>query len=111
ELVASVRERLRDREKGFDVLLGEEWRAGGDLAEEREHPHLGLLRPSPTGQLEGARLRRIASEKTGSLQVRQMGVDGGRRREPDGFADLTHGRWVPVAVDVPDEEFPDLLLA
>ncbi len=40
-----------------------------------------------------------------------MGVHGGRRGEPDGLADLAHGRRVAVPVDVVDEKGPDLLLA
>ena len=61
-------------------------------------------------QLERARLRRVAAQQPGPLEVREMRVDGRRRREPDRFADLADGRRVAVAVDVVDEEAPDLLL-
>ena len=39
-----------------------------------------------------------------------MGVHRRRRREPDGLADLAHGRWVAVLVDVRLQVLPDLLL-
>jgi hypothetical protein len=62
-------------------------------------------------QLEGARLRRVAPQQPGPLEVREVRVDRRRGREADLLADLADGRRVAVAVDVLDEEVPDLLLA
>ena len=62
-------------------------------------------------QLERARLGRVALEQPGALEVREMGVHGRRRGEPDLLADLAHRRRVAVGVDVLDEVVPDLLLA
>ncbi len=61
-------------------------------------------------EVERARLRRVAPEQAGPLEVRQVRVDGGRRSQPDRLADLAHGRGIAVPVDVVDEELPDLLL-
>src|SRR5207253_10830380 len=68
-------------------------------------------RPGAPGELERTRLRRIASEQTGPLEVREMRVDGRRRGQPDRLADLPHRGRIAVRVDVADEELPDLLLA
>ena len=62
-------------------------------------------------QLERARLRRVAAQQPGPLEVREMGVHRRRRGQADLLADLAHGRRVAVAVDVLDEVVPDLLLA
>ena len=62
-------------------------------------------------QLERARLRRVAPQQPGPLEVREVRVHGRRRGEADLLADLAHGRRVAVAVDVLDEVVPDLLLA
>ena len=61
-------------------------------------------------ELERARLRRVAPQQPGSLEVGEVRVDGRRRGEPDGLPDLADGRRVAVQVDVVDEESPDLLL-
>ena len=89
--------------------------AGGDLAEQRQPVHVGLATAAALGaavaeELERARLRRVAAEQSGALEVREVRVHGRRRGEPDRLADLAHGRRVAVPVDVLDEEVPDLLL-
>src|SRR4029079_7658148 len=63
------------------------------------------------GELDGARLRGVASEQPDALEVREVGVHGGGRGEADLLADLAHGGRVAVAVHVGHEELPDLLLA
>ena len=68
---------------------------------------LALLAPD---QLECARLRRVAAQQACALEVREVRVHRRGRGEPDVLADLAHGRRVAVAVDVLDEEVPDLLL-
>ena len=45
------------------------------------------------------------------LEGRQVGVDGGGRREADGFADLADARRVAAATDLGVDELEDLLLA
>src|SRR5581483_912594 len=45
------------------------------------------------------------------LEIREMGVHGGRRRKPHGLPDLAHRRRVAVPVDVVEDEAPDLSLA
>jgi len=62
------------------------------------------------GELDRARLRRVAPDQADALEVREVGVHGGRRGKPDLLADLAHGRRIAVPVDVGDEELPDLLL-
>jgi hypothetical protein len=65
---------------------------------------------STARQLEGAGLRRVALEQPGPFEIREMGMDGLRRREADRLADLANGRRVAVAIDVLRQEAPDLLL-
>src|SRR4029077_6137558 len=111
---------LRGRGHGdvvLDALLGEERATGGDLAEDRQTPDVGSLGGGRIGlvtlaadQLERARLRRIALQQTGPLEVREMRVNGRRGGEPDLLADLAHSRGIAVQVDVLDEVVPDLLL-
>src|SRR5207302_2048893 len=95
----------------LDVLLGKERAARRDLAEKRQRVDLGFRPPAPAGELEGAGLRRVAPEEPGPLEVCEMRVHRRWRGEPDRLADLAHGGWVAVALDVADEELPDLLLA
>src|SRR5262249_50569737 len=66
-----------------------------------------LLAPD---ELERSRLRRVAAQQACALEVREVRVDGGRRRQADGLTDLAHGRRIAVPVDVLDEEAPDLSL-
>src|SRR5581483_284104 len=114
ELLAAVCERLGDADVALDRLLGEQRPAGGDLPEHREHVRLRgrPRRPAPLApdELERARLRRVAPQEPCPLEVRQVRVDRRRRREPDRLTDLANGRRIPVAVDVLDQEVPDLPL-
>src|SRR5205823_14872313 len=66
-----------------------------------------LLTPD---QLERPRLRRVAAQQPGPLEVREVGVHGGGRGETHRLADLPHRRRIAVPVDVLDEEAPDLAL-
>src|SRR5205823_8304697 len=89
--------------------------AGRDLAYERQHVRLGR-RPRGTApltpdQLECARLRRVTPQQPGTLEVGEMRVDGRRRGETHGFADLPNRRRVAVLIAVVDEEIPDLPLS
>ncbi len=115
EEVGVAGERLGDPELVLDVLLGQERSARRDLAEERQpvllDRRLFAARLAPVAdQVERAWLRRVAAQEAGALEIREMCVDRGGGGEPDGLADLTHGRGIAVPVDVVDEELPDLLL-
>ena len=98
----------------LDVLGGEQRAAGRDLTDERQEVALarGSLRCSALAsrELERTRLRGVAAKQTGALEIREVRVHGRRRCEPDGLADLAHGRWIAVLVDVSDDVVPDLLL-
>ena len=74
-------------------------------------PRRALQRALAADQLEGARLRRVAAEEAGALEVREVRMHRRGRGQADLFADLAHRRRVAVAVDVLDQEVPDLLLA
>src|SRR3954471_8885768 len=102
---------LRHGQLVLDVLVGEKWPAGCDLPEERQLRHGdGRLLLAPR-QLERARLRRVALEEAGPLEIRQVRMHRGGRGEADGLPDLADGRRIAVEVDVLDEESPDFLLA
>ena len=62
-------------------------------------------------EVERARLGRIAPQQPEALQVGEVRVHGGRRGEPDGGADLAHGRRVAVLREVLVDEREDLALA
>jgi hypothetical protein len=103
----------------LNVLLRQERPAGGDLADQRQHTHLANVRQRDgrsrggalaLGELEGPRLRRVAPQVSGPLEVGQVGVDGRRRGEPHRLADLAHGGRIPVRVHVADDELVDLSL-
>src|SRR5439155_25440999 len=74
EVTAQV---LGYRELVLDVLVGEERSARGDLAEERELRQRDDRRLIAAGQLERARLRRIALEEPRTFEVREVRVHGG----------------------------------
>ena len=75
---------------------------------------VGLASPSTVhahlANLERAGMLRRDPTKPRALEVREVGVHGRGRGEPDLLADLAHGRWIAVPVDVLDEVVPDLLL-
>ena len=79
--------RLGDGDPVLDRLLGEQWPAGGDAADERQHGRVRMcgrrLRAYAADELESARLRRIALQQAGALEIREMRVHRRRRREPD----------------------------
>src|SRR4051812_40105257 len=84
-------ERLRHGDGLLEVLLGEQRSAGGDLPEQRQPGQLDDLRLRrdgllPASQLEGARLRRVAPQQPRSLEVREVGMHGRRRCQPDRLA-------------------------
>src|SRR6185437_10303373 len=102
------------REVALDILVGEQWYAGGDLAQEREL--VQVLGPGRVGlgiaaQLECPRLGRVALDQTRALQVREVSVHRAWRGEPDCLTDLAHRRRIPVLVHVVGQELPDLLLS
>ena len=76
---------------------------------------VGLASPSTVhahlANLERAGLRRVAPDEADALEVRQMRMHRGRRRQAHLLADLADRRRIAVVVDVRDEELPDLLLA
>ena len=116
EEVGVAAERLGNGDLVLDRLLGEQRTAGGDPSDERQRRHRTrsrsrrLLAP-PSDELDRARLRRVAPQQAGALEVREMRVHGRRGGEPDGVADLPNGRWIAVRVHVLGEELPDLLLS
>ena len=100
----------------LDRLLGEERATRGDLAEEGQcrrgrRRALRRLLALAADELDRAWLRRIALEQAGALEVCEVCMDGRRRGEPDGLADLPNGRRITVRVHVLGEELPDLLLS
>src|SRR5215470_11855793 len=113
EVAAKV---LGHRDLLLDVLLGQQRSACCDLPEERQLRQLrDGLRPfrctlAPADELECPRLRRVSAQQSGALEVGKVRVDGGGRCKADGLADLPHGGGISVAVDIADEEAPDLAL-
>src|SRR4051794_15556827 len=72
-------QRLGHRDLVLDVLLGEERSSCGDLAEKRQPRQLddvALGRLLAAGQLERARLRRVAPQQPRPLEVREVGMHG-----------------------------------
>src|SRR4051812_20184319 len=109
---------LRHLDVVLDVLLREQRLARGDVADQRDAGGLddrlhGVRRGGRRAiqQLDGPRLRRIAPQQTNLLQVRQVRVDRGGRREPDRLPDVPHRRRIAVARGVLFDEVEDLLLA
>src|SRR5206468_1759527 len=76
ELLSPARERLGDGEVLLDVLVGKEGPARRDLAQERQPVDVGRSgrRLTTTEELEGARLRRVAAQEAGALEVREVRV-------------------------------------
>ena len=62
-------------------------------------------------QLDRARLRRIAPQQPGLLEVREVRVHRRRRGQADRLADVAHRRRIAVLRRVPLDEVEDLLLA
>ena len=75
----------------FDVLLGQDGRAGGHVADHGDGdgvPPL-LVALLVLDQLHGARLAGIAADQASALQLVQVVVNGRARAEANGLADLT----------------------
>ena len=101
--VGAVGQRLWHADLVLDVVLSEQWAAGGDLTDEWKTAHVGLSRirrPAPIHELDRPRLRRIALEHAGSLELREVCVDRRGRPQADGLADLSDGGRIAVLVDV-----------
>jgi NAD(P)-dependent dehydrogenase (short-subunit alcohol dehydrogenase family) len=95
----------------LDVLLGEDRRPGGHLADQRQTAS-GANRPLRLveEQLDRPRFGRVAAQQPDLLQVRQVRVHGRGRVQPHRFADLAHGRRVAGLGRVLADEVEDLLL-
>ena len=99
----------------LDLLDREHAGARRDVADERD-----VTNRAPLGRRTGARLERdldrpglarVAVEIALVLEGGEMGVHGGRRREPDGLADLPDARRVAALADLGVDELQDLPLA
>ena len=105
----------------LDVLLGQDRRAGGDGADDRQAPGAHLVDGSldrrtgaPGGtveQFQRTRLGRVAPQDAELLEVRKVGVHRGGRGEPHRLADIANGRRVAVLLRIAADEVEDLLLA
>ena len=93
--------------KLLDVLVGEDGRAGGDAADQRQRPR----RPQVADHVQRARLGRVALDEPEALEVGEMRVDGRRRGQLERRADLAHRRRIAVDADALADELQYLLLS
>ena len=103
------------RPQFLDVLLGEHVGTGGHLADQRhvaDGPALGGgARCRVVAHLDRSRLGRVAAQIAEALEGAEMGVHGGRRRQPHGRADLTDRGWVAPGAHVLLDDVEDRQLA
>ncbi len=100
EVVVGPAQHRRNVDVLFDVLLGKDGRAGGDLPDERQRPQ----RTRRVDELEGARLGGVAPDESEPFEVAEMHVHRGRRGQLELAADLAdRGRIAVRARELADE--------
>src|SRR5581483_118740 len=103
--VAVLGELGREEEVVFDVLLRQDRRTGGHVADDGHRDGVAALVVDlgVAHELDGAGLGRIALDQAAALELVEVVVDGRAGAQADGLADLTDARGVvPDLGDVAD---------